>query len=364
MLLLAPAGSRRVALMQSALAKAGRKPATVLDYQALLASPALLAEELAAHPEVFIKLESPGENPQLEAALIAHGWQLAGGAGIPPAPVQHGELAWRRYWFCGFAALLHSLEEATARMRPNWVNPPAEVLAMGDKLACRARLALAGIAQPEGLGETELQGFDDLVARSRAMGIDRVFLKARYGSSAAGVVACRFHRDGRLQLESATRLVSGRLVNCLKPQRLADAKAARALIDALCRESAYAEHWIAKPRAGSLGQFDVRLVMLRGEPRQQLARISSGALTNLHLGNRRADVAQLLEPADRQRLERTGRQVAQALAPAQLMGIDVIVGKNRVDVLEANAFGDLLLGVAHDGRLTHQDQVERFGQAA
>ena len=363
-MLIAPAGSRRVALMQAALAKAGCRSAWVLDYQALLAEPALLAEYLAAHPDVFIKLESPGENPQLEAALIAHGWQLAGGAGMPPAPVQHGELAWRRYWFCGFAALLHSLEKAVSRMRPNWVNPPAEVLAMGDKLACRARLALAGIAQPEGLGETELQGFDDLVARSRASAIDRVFVKARYGSSAAGVVACRFHRDGRLQLESATRLLDGRLVNCLTPQRLSDVKAARALIDALCGEAAYAERWLPKPRAGDFGQFDVRLVMLRGEPRQRLARISEGALTNLHLGNRRAEVAQLLGDEPIRQLEQTGRQVARALAPAQVMGIDVIVGKNHVDVLEVNAFGDLLLGVAHDGRLTHQDQAERFGQAA
>lgn len=363
-MLIAPAGSRRVALMQAALAKAGCRPAWVLDYQALLAEPALLAEYLAAYPDVFIKLESPGENPQLEAALIAHGWQLAGGAGMPPAPVQHGELAWRRYWFRGFAALLHLLEKAVSRMRPNWVNPPAEVLAMSDKLACRARLALAGIAQPEGLGETELQGFDDLVARSRAMAIDRVFVKARYGSSAAGVVACRFHHDGRLQLEAATRLMDGRLVNCLKPQRLGDAQAARALIDALCREAAYAERWLPKPRAGDWGQFDVRLVMLCGEPRQRLARISKGALTNLHLGNRRAEVAQLLDEAGMQQLEQTGRQVAQALAPSQLMGIDMIVGKNRADVLEVNAFGDLLLGMTHDGRLTHQDQAERFGLAA
>lgn len=363
-MLIAPAASRRGALMQAALAKAGRKPAMVLDYQTLLLRPELLAEYLAAHPQAFIKLESPGESPPLEATLIAHGWQLAGCPGAPPAPLQHGELGWRRFWYQGFAALLHALEKAVSGMRPNWVNPPAEVLAMGDKLACRMRLAAAGIRQPEGLGVAELQGFDDLVARSRATGIDRVFVKARYGSSAAGVVACRFHRDGRLQLESATRLLDGRLVNCLTPQRLSDVSAVRALIDALCREAAYAERWLPKPRAGDCGQFDVRLVMLGGEPRQRLARISKGALTNLHLGNRRAEVAQLLGDGQIRQLEQTGRQVAQALAPSQLMGIDVIVGKNHADVLEVNAFGDLLLGVAHDGRLTHQDQAELFGLAA
>lgn len=360
--MLAPAASRRVALMQAALAEAGCQRAAVLDYHDLLAAPERLAEYLAAHPDVLIKLESPGENPQLEWALMRRGWQLAGCPGEPPAPLQHGEFARRRLWYQGFAALLQTLEKAVALMRPNWLNPPAEILAMGDKLACRARLAAAGINQPEALGQTEVQGFDELLARSRAAGIDRVFLKARYGSSAAGVLACRFHRDGRLQVESATRLVDGRLLNCLRPQRLTDVKAARALIDALCQEPTYAERWIAKPRAGAFGQFDLRLVMLCGEPRQRIARISTGALTNLHLGNQRADAAQLLDEAGMQQLEHTGRQVAQALAPSRLMGIDMIVGKTRVDVLEVNAFGDLLLGVAHAGRLTYQEQARMFGK--
>ncbi|MDO5609216.1 MAG: STM4014 family protein [Pseudomonadota bacterium] len=368
LIVLAPHGSRRVAMLQAALATAGRVPAIALDYAKLLDRPGRLRDALDTRPDAWVKLESPGEDAALQHALIAHGRRVLDVDDAPFEPLQHGELAERRAWFAGFSGLLQGIEHVCVGLPLRWVNAPADIVAMGDKLACRDHLQAAGVNVPALLGSGEVRDLDDLLARCRAQHQWQVFLKPRYGSSAAGVVACRLHRDGRMVIESATRAIDQdgrlRLVNYLRPQRLRDPAAIRLLIDAICAEGAYAERWVPKPRAGTQGHFDLRLVMLAGEPRQRLARISHGALTNLHLGNRRADADQLLDTVAMDTMETIGRQCAAAFPASHVIGLDVIVRGRSAQVLEANAFGDLLLDVRYQGAGTHDDQARRFGAMA
>ncbi|AWV06621.1 hypothetical protein C9I47_0900 [Lysobacter maris] len=355
-LLVGPRSSRRIAGMQAALRARGLPAAVVVDYADLLTGAIRLETVLAGHPDALVKLESPGEAPALHDALVRRGWELAGGPGAPPAPLQHGELAHQQYWSAGFTAVLAAMP-ADAR----YLNSPAELSLMTDKLACQQRLADAGVEVPPLFGA--IAGHDQLHSRLDTHACDSVFIKARYGSSGAGVLAYRRHRAGREVATGPIELVVDggrtRLFNSLRQRRYEDRAQIARLVDALAHQGAYVERWIPKPAVPGAegGHFDIRAVALDGRPRQRIARCSRGPLTNLHLGNRRLPVDACLDRGGQGCLESAVARAAAAFPSSRMIGFDLIVRGPRAWVLEANGFGDLLLDVRHEGRSVYEDQA-------
>ncbi len=357
MVLVGQPDHRRTHLLQAALGRRGMPPARVVDYAKLLAEPQHLVDALTDRSP--LKLDSPGESAALHDALLRRGWVCGGERGTPPAPLAHGELAHQHHWYAGFADLLMSLQQIAGDAR--WLNPPDDILRMCDKWRCQQAFAAAGIAIPPPLGP--IDGYDDLQRRMTDSDCDRVFIKARYGSSAAGVVAYRMHRDGSEIAYASTALVEDangvHLYNTLAPQRYSARRTIAALIDTLALQGAYAERWIAKPRAsGHAGHhFDLRVVTFDGEPRQRVARIADRPTTNLHLGNRRGDPQALLTPAGMASVEDCARNAATVFARSAMIGFDIIPGREICRVLEANAFGDLLPDLQWHGADTYDDQA-------
>ncbi|MGJ7901485.1 STM4014 family protein [Lysobacter sp. 1R34A] len=351
-----PRASRRVQGLQQALRERGLAAAEVVDYQALLSEPERAAEAIAGHRGALVKLESPGEAPALHAALIERGWQRHGATGPAPHALEHGELAHQHYWYAGFADLLRALPADAA-----YLNPPDDIACMSDKLVCQQRCIGAGVEVPPLLGPVE--GYEHLRERLHDAGCDQVFVKARYGSSGAGVLAYRRNRAGReLAYGSAELADSGgrvRIFNSLRPRRYTDGRDIARLVDLLALQGAYAERWIAKPRAPDAhgGHYDLRVVALDGQARQRVARISRGPLTNLHLGNRRGATEAWFDCVAMQALEAATARAAGAFPRSRMIGFDLILRERRSWLLEANAFGDLLPNLLWRGRDTYQDQA-------
>ncbi len=365
MVLIGQPEHRRTHLLQAAMCRRGLPPARVIDYAALLAEPQRLTELLT--DDTAIKLDSPGESAALHDALLHRGWICSGEHGDPPARLAHGELAHQQLWYAGFADLLHALHRVAGDT--DWLNPPDDILRMCDKWRCQQDFAAAGVEIPALLGT--IDGYAHLRRLSVDSDCDRIFVKARYGSSAAGVLAYRRHRDGREVAYASTALMKGvngyRLFNTLAPQRYTDSRKISTLIDALALQGAYAERWIAKPRAhGQTGHhFDLRVVAFNGEPRQRVARIANRPMTNLHLGNRRGDPYTLLSDTCMTTVEDCVRTVAAVFPRSMSIGFDLIPGRDRCHVLEANAFGDLLPGLQWNGADAWDDQaawVAHFAQ--
>lgn len=347
--LLAAAESRKPGLSASV---------EVIDWSVVLRDPDAVAARIRECGECGVKIDSSGDSTPLRDALIRHGWRCEGERGVPPAPLAHGEFAHQSLWFAGFADLLRRLDAASPDAV--WFNAPHEILAMCDKLECQRRLNAIGAQTPPLFGRVE--SYAQLRERIDAAGTDRAFLKARYGSSAAGVVAYRRNRDGRECAYSSAELVREngaiRLFNTLRPKRYEDSRDIAALIDAIAAQGAYAEAWIAKPRIAGGAHFDLRVVSVGGEPRQWVARVAAHPMTNLHLGNRRAAIDDVLDHAAQQRVVHATRTAAAAFPNACSIGFDLIPTHERVVVLEANAFGDLLPGAtAWDGAETYDDQA-------
>ncbi|KJV35367.1 STM4014 family protein [Luteibacter yeojuensis] len=354
--MIGPRGSRRIIAFQQALLSHGLPCAQVLDYETLLADPTRLASAMADAPDALVKLESPGEAPALHHEFVLDGWKRSGAPGAAPHPAMHGELAHQHFWHAGFAGLLATLPPG---MR--YFNAPADLAQMADKLACQQQLANTGVPVPPLFGL--VNGYDDMRGRMRAAGCHRVFVKARFGSSGAGVLAYACHPDGREVAYGSAELAQGgghwRIFNSLRQRRYERHDEIARLIDIVTAQGAYLERWIPKPAVGTHGRhrFDVRMVVMDGQPRQRVARISTGALTNLHLGNARGRLGSWLDADAVETLECTAMAAAASFPRSRMVGFDLIVRGRRSWVLEANGFGDLLPGLRHAGHTTYDDQA-------
>ncbi len=359
MILIGQSEQRRALLLQRALHARGLKPATIIDWSELVHDPEAVAARLRDCPQRCVKLDSPGESASLQDALIRHGWHRLGQPGSPPPSLMRGEFAHQHLWHAGFADALRRLDAAAPDV--HWLNAPSDILRMCDKHTCQEALTAADIDVPPLLGS--IDGYAQLRDRLRLAGIDRVFVKARYGSSAAGVIAYRLHRDGREAAYSSAEIVREkggiRLFNSLSPRRYTANDEIAALIDAVAAQGAYAETWIAKPRSNQHAQmhFDMRVMSFAGTARQRVVRIASQPMTNLHLGNRRGVADEFIDPATMQRVEDCVRRAASVFANAVTIGFDLIPSSERVRILEANAFGDLLPELYWQGMSTYDDQA-------
>jgi hypothetical protein len=340
-------GSKRTRGLQGAAAAAG-VPVQLVEWRDWLAAPDRLTEALQA--PCHFKVEPPGDDPQAHLALLHLGCERLG---RPPCPApERGELAALDAWFTGFewamqrlAALLASQPQARV------VNAPDEIIAMTDKLHCQHRLREHGVAIASLLGP--VQGYDHLVAMLDREDLDRVFVKPRYGSSAAGVVAYR--RGGGRQQATTSALLHDdgrRLFNVKRLRGYQRPDDVRQVIDLVAAQGAYAEAWIPKPRAGA-GHFDLRVVTFAARAAHRVARVGRRPMTNLHLDCERADPAWLLPAQDLSAMEATAEQAACVFARAGIVGFDLVVHRGAARVLEANAFGDLLPGLLWRGRDTY-----------
>jgi len=281
----------------------------------------------------------------------------------PPArePPRTGRLDHPRLWAAGFRAALTQLDAALVRGGGDAMNPPADIAAMASKSETRARLAAAGVpVAPAPPAWAACRDFDALYAALRAdrgPARGRAFIKLDCGSAAVGLAALMVRPDGLVEALSPMRVQGAELFSALGLTRYRGEQTARPLVDRLLAEGAVVERWI--PKAGAQGgAWDLRVVVIDGEARQVVMRLSDGPVTNLQAGGRRGDVAALeasLGPALWSRLRQTAVEAARAAAPSSLYcGVDLAltVDHRRIVVFEVNAFGDLLPGALHRGEDT------------
>jgi hypothetical protein len=109
------------------------------------------------------------------------------------------------------------------------------------------------------------------------------------------------------------------------------------------------ERWL--PKATLDGRvFDLRVVVIGGEPTHAVVRTSRTPMTNLHLGGARGDLGAVQRALGQERWQRALDVCARAAAcfpGSPMVGVDLLVGAglNRFAVCEVNAFGDLLPGL-------------------
>lgn len=336
-------GSRRVALLDEALARRGRPPAIVVPWIELLNGARLDSFLL---PGDVVRIESPGRDAAVEAALV----------GVGRAP-EHGELFFPTRWYDG---LRRALERFSPQPEQRWMNDPAEIATLFDKTETQRRFADAGLPTPPPLGP--VGSLAEVSAALATLGVRQAFVKLRHGSSASGAIALRTDGRGRWRGCTTVEEDAGRLFNTRRLRTLDDADALDRLIRALAPHGIHAEVWLPKASLNG-GGFDVRALTVGGKLRHVVGRISAGPMTNLHLLNRRADAETVRSTVGEKAWDALTELAERAAAcfPKSLhVGLDILwtPGLRRLAVLEANAFGDLLPGALWQGRTTYDAELD------
>jgi hypothetical protein len=362
-------GCRRVALFQEALTRCRLRPAMLVPYAELLAGRMTL--EQVVRSGTVVRLESPGRDFEVEKALLAAGANEADAFG-PTRINRHaaaqlefdkGRIWYPRQWYLGFRATLRRLAEQLSRCPPHVLtNRPADIEVLFDKNRCQELFARQGIPVPRGLGP--VHSFAQLHERMRQTGCQRVFVKFAHGSSASGVVAYQIsgaRQQALTTVEMVRRQGELLLYNSRRIRRYHRPDEIVALINALAREGVRVEEWM--PKAGiNEHVFDLRIVVIAGQVRHVVVRMSRNPMTNLHLLSRRGDLPALLTrmgPEAWQAARRTCEQAAAVFPRSLHLGVDLLItpGYRRHAVLEGNAFGDLLPDVLSEGVDTYEAEI-------
>lgn len=339
--------------MQASLARAALPPARVLGYRDFLTGTPGPARDWVS-PGTIVRLESPSEDPWVDAELVA-----LGGGVRPGAPT---ELLRSDHWHRGLAILLGRIEDwlAGAPEHRRLQHTPS-VLTMMDKTATHVRLAAAGVPVPESL---DASTWAEVVERASMRGWSQVFVKARYGSSAAGIVAGRW--SSRVAGFSTVAWAGGRPVNVSRPVRYAAHVDIAAVVEAI--GPFHVERWLPKVTApGPTGRsVDFRVVVIAGRAQHLLARIGRGPFTNLHLGAERGDLDRLRAHFGNRAwhcIGATAEAAAACFSDALYAGVDIgLVHPSHAPVVwEVNAFGDFHEGIEVDGLDTYQAQLAALG---
>ncbi|MFE7646099.1 STM4014 family protein [Streptomyces phaeoluteigriseus] len=320
--------NRRVTLFAEAVLAAGLPAPRVVAW-----TDVLRAGGAEFGPEEIVRIDSPGENTQVDRMLRGTG---------DPTRVEGSAR-----WYAGFTAALAGLRGGVR------LDDPDDLPVLFDKRRCHAVLHSAGVPVPasptSGPSAAPVRGWDDVRALMREHRMPRLFVKPAHGSSASGVLAVETGGPGRIRATTSVELTAdGCLFNSLRVRRYEDERDIATIVDALAPDGLHLERWL--PKASQRGRAaDLRVVVVAGRATHAVVRTSRSPLTNLHLGGSRGD----LDTA-RQAVEAAGArwsdlldvcERAAACFPHTLcVGVDLLpaVDWRRSAVGEVNAFGDLL----------------------
>jgi glutathione synthase/RimK-type ligase-like ATP-grasp enzyme len=355
--------NRRVAMFQGALLAQGHPAARVVAWTELV-EPGAPARLLRGEP--LIRIDSPGENDEVDRALLRRGESAARVEGVPAIsaaelaamPTELGKIVHPRQHHLGFLAVLAEIEAATAGAR---VLPPASAIReLFDKLSASERWRALGIPMAEALPVVRTP--DEVRGAMRARGWITVFVKLTSGSSASCVAMFTSHDASEHVLTTVEDTGRARF-NTRKLQRLSSRAQIDRVLGFILGEGAIVERAIPKAKVGG-AWFDLRVLAIDGEAAFVVMRTSPHPITNLHLGGLRGDVEALrrrIAPAAWDAAMASAIAVQRATGAFQV-GVDLMFEPDLVHhrVLEGNAFGDLLPNLERDGLDVYGWQIRRL----
>lgn len=350
--------NRRVSFFSDAVCKAGFAAPLVIPYTSFIADPVFPQRDETV--PLCLRIESPGENADVREALIYRGMDI-------PGPVHEihelvndtGRIGFAKAWYAGFVQVLNQTKPFFAQPGISCMNHPDDIAVLFDKVQCHARMRMLKV--PVSALLPVVHTYEELREAMRTAGMSRVFVKPVHGSSASGVVALRVQNNNVAAISSAEFVRPGCVYNRLRMQIYRDEKTVAALLDTILGGYAVAEQWI--PKASISGRsFDFRVLVIAGKATHLVVRTSKSVITNLHLGNQRGDMEEVQAYIGKDTFEKiktTAEQAAAAFPQSLYIAVDVLIAndKKTVCVIEANAFGDLLPGIEHEGRSTYETEI-------
>lgn len=352
MLVIGNPENRRLGYFQDALQSLEQRPASVISWLDILQGRSNWQEQL--NKAKLVRIESPGENFLVEQEILA----LGGLEFAKDLPEEKGRIYFPGIWYQGFKNLLTQIKSQAPTSL--WFNHPDDIICMFDKPKVKElnpEYCLAACPN--------FESYDEFVDYAKSQAYPRFFIKLNYSSSASGVMAFEYNRkNGKAQAQTTIQLLRKQNQSCfynsLKLKKYSNTDDLREIINFLFSQGAFVEPWVPKARHES-SVFDLRILAINGKRHQTIARRSHTPITNLHLGNQRCSVDQLGLPAAKwQQIDQLVAQVMKNFPNTLYSGLDVLIPQNETRLpilLEANAFGDLLPNLLHQGYNSYQSEL-------
>jgi glutathione synthase/RimK-type ligase-like ATP-grasp enzyme len=213
-----------------------------------------------------------------------------------------------------------------------------------DKLECKRRLEKAGLPVTPLIAENpkSIEELRTILSSVRATGL---FIKPRFGSGAAGILAWRRNPVTKAEvLYTSAVLNNGILRNSGTLRRIIDFEEIDRLLSAAVTQETIVEEWLPKAKHGGKS-FDLRVVFQFGHAVMFVVRCSRGPVTNLHLNNAAAPVALLALNKHRQReIEEICSVASRCFSGLNCAGFDILLTPDSLKpyIIEVNGQGDFM----------------------
>ena len=360
--------NRRVSLFLNAALSMGLQTPSVYAYQDFLLS-GLLPDKMFL-PNTIIRIESPGENVEVRKLLIEKGLQnkltKADIDTIRDHVNDHGRIGYGNAWYKGFSeTMLHLDKELNLKGNAIFMNSPRNIISTFNKVECHKIFNANQIPVPRLLAYAG--SYEELKNQMIQNKILKVFVKPAHSSSASGVVAFRLSGKKMEAVSSATIVKNSTefaIYNFLKIQKYTNEKEISTLLDFILQENTVIEEWIPKAVIEN-SYFDFRVLVINGQAKHVVPRLSTTPITNLHLGNKRG-VLEVIEhkigKAKLLEVKAMAEKAAVCFPESLYLGVDVLLASDlkTIKILEVNAFGDLLPNLLHEGMDTYTTEINEI----
>jgi hypothetical protein len=315
----------------------------------------------------LVRLESPGRDWEVTRQLLQAGVRATGQGQVEDfATLEHrkGWLVRPGLLYAGFRRVLAGLQAGLeARPHLHLTARPLELAEMFDKNATSDRLARADIPVPPSFPCPDTPA--GLLEALRFRRYTTAYVKLNTGSSASAIAVVRTDSEPPSATSSLVR-IDGEFFSTRRLVRHTG-RALDAVLAFLIREGVCVQQGIRMAQIDG-HNFDVRVVVIHGQPAFTIFRLSSLPMTNLHLGGRRGDPLRC-RPCIPTRAWLDGLDhcvEAARLYHSTAVGIDLLFesGYIRHFLLEVNAFGDFFPGLINlTGRSIHRVEIEATARA-
>jgi hypothetical protein len=326
----------------------------------------------------IVRLESPGRDWDVTKLLLQAGCRATGEEDhFGDLSYRKGELVRPGLFNAGFRRVLEGLQRAfDVRPHLHLTAWPSEVAEMFDKNATAARLSQAGIPVPASL-EWRVGGVEPPLLESSSANRggstpparlldelrrwDTAYVKLNTGSSASAIAVVRPRVETPYAISTIVRM-DGAFWSSRRLQRHTGDDL-DAILAFLLREGVCVQQGIRMATIDG-DNFDVRVVMIHGQPAFTIFRLSHHPMTNLHLGGRRGDETHCRAAIPtRAWLDAMDHCLETAqLYKSVMVGIDLLFeqGYRKHYILEVNAFGDFFPDLVDaQGRSVHHFEIAK-----
>lgn len=318
----------------------------VLDWSTLVARDGII--ESLVPDNSLVRVESPARDFQLMTELMQAGQRELGEVETEWTTSRRGWIASPLRMYRGLCRILTRLEDSVNRQQGCCMMASMkDTLILFDKNLTSKKLQAAGLPTPEWFQPVSASEVLDFLSQQNEL--KNYFLKLANGFSGSGIALLmpREVNQGSDHLAGVSAITSvveidGRFFNTHRIHEVVGDQYDE-IIEFIISEGATLQTAIEKTRVQA-DQFDVRVVVNRGEVIGEIFRASKQPITNLHLGGYRAAAAECLREIPRRKwLDGIDAcETAAKLFDMDVVGVDLCFDRATFDpyIIEMNSFGD------------------------